>query len=93
MITHLCDRCGRPLEEGELRYVARIEVFAAPDLVQVTPEELAGDTRAQIDRLVQQCEALSEEELMRDVYVSFKFDLCRRCQRAYLADPLAAGSA
>ena len=32
MMTHICDRCGRPLEPGQLRYIARIEVLAAADV-------------------------------------------------------------
>ena len=32
MITHICDRCGRPLEPGQLRYIARIEVLAAAEV-------------------------------------------------------------
>ena len=31
----------------------------------------------------------TEEELMRDVYVKFEFDLCRVCQKAYVTDPLS----
>jgi hypothetical protein len=89
MITHLCDRCGSPIEAGQLRYVARIEVFAAADPLQVTREDLEGDTRDEIDRLIEQCAGKSEEELMQDVHVAFKFDLCRRCQQAYVANPLA----
>lgn len=90
MITHICDRCGRPIETGQARYRARIEVFAAPDLPEITLEDLLRDTRRELDALLEKCSALSEEELMRDVYVKFEFDLCRPCQRAYLADPLAA---
>ena len=92
MITHICDRCGRPIERGQLRYVAKIEVFAAADPLEITLEDLLHDTRREIDRLLQQCEGLSEEELMRDVYVRFNFDLCRACQKAYVTDPLAAAS-
>ena len=43
-----------------------------------------------MDALLQQCEQLTEEELMRDVYVKFEFDLCRVCQKAYVTDPLSA---
>ena len=46
------------------------------------------NTREEMDRLVQQCEELSEEELMRDVFVEFQFDLCRACQAAYVANPM-----
>ncbi|PYJ58446.1 MAG: hypothetical protein DME24_16325 [Verrucomicrobia bacterium] len=92
MITHICDRCGRPIERGQLRYVAKIEVFAAADPLEITLEDLLRDTRREMDRLLQQCEELSEEELMRDVYVRFNFDLCRACQKSYVTDPLSAAS-
>ncbi len=88
MITHICDRCGRPIQKGQLRYIAKIEVLAAADPLEITLEDLLRDTRREMDALLAQCEQSSEEELMRDVYVKFEFDLCRACQKAYVADPL-----
>ncbi|PYK58940.1 MAG: hypothetical protein DME21_14560 [Verrucomicrobia bacterium] len=92
MITHICDRCGRPIEEGQLRYIAKIEVFAAADPLEITLEDLLRNTRSEMDALLEQCEKLTEEELMRDVYVKFNFDLCRACQKAYVTDPLSPAS-
>ena len=89
MISHICDRCGRPLERGQLRYIARIEVLAAADPLEITLDDLLRDSRREMDALLQQCEQLTEEELMRDVYVKFEFDLCRACQKVYVADPLS----
>lgn len=93
MITHLCDRCGRPIEARELRYVARIQVFAAADRMEITAEDLMEDAGKEMDRLIRACETMTEEELMRDVWVEFQFDLCRACQRAFLENPLAATGA
>ena len=89
MITHICDRCGRPLEQGQLRYIARIEVLAAADPLEITLDDLLRDSRREMDALLEQCEHLTEEELMRDVYVKFEFDLCHSCQKSYLTDPLS----
>jgi len=89
MITHICDRCGRPLEQGQLRYIARIEVVAAADPLEITIDDLLRDTRREMDALLEQCEHLTEEQLMRDVYVKFEFDLCRACQKAYVTDPMS----
>ena len=89
MITHICDRCGRPLEQGQLRYIARIEVVAAADPLEITIDDLLRDTRREMDALLEQCEHLTEEQLMRDVYVKFEFDLCRSCQKSYVTDPLS----
>ena len=89
MISHICDRCGRPLEQGQLRYIARIEVLAAADPLEITLDDLLRDSRREMDALLDQCEQLTEEELMRDVYVKFEFDLCRACQKSYVTDPLS----
>jgi len=91
MISHICDRCGRAILKGEVRYIAKVEVFAAGDVLEISADELSEDPIAKIDRLLEQCASLTEAELMRDVFVEMQFDLCRRCQRAYLANPLAVG--
>jgi len=90
MITHICDRCGRPIFKGELRYTARIEVFAAPDSGEITIADLLTDQTSEIGRLIAACEKLTEEELMRDVHFQKQFDLCRPCQKAFVTQPLGA---
>ncbi len=89
MITHICDRCGRPIEKGQLRYTAKIEVFAAADPLEITLDDLLRDTRREMNEALEECESLTEEELMRDVYVQFQFDLCRSCQKSYVTDPMS----
>lgn len=84
----LCDRCGRPLAENELRYVARVEVFAAPTTLEISAEDLERDRTEEIARLTEQCEGKTEAELMEDVYVNFEYDLCRPCQRDFIRSPL-----
>lgn len=88
MITRACDRCGQPIEEGALRYEAKIQVFAAYDPLDITFDDISRDHTEEIRRIAEQCKDLSEEELMKDVFVEFQFDLCRPCQRAYIRDPL-----
>ena len=88
LVTHLCDRCGRPLLKGETRYLARIEVRASAEPLEVSAADLQRDTTLLREHLVEQAEAMSEAELMRDVYVELKFALCRRCQRSWLQNPL-----
>ena len=86
--THLCDRCGRPLDVREVRFVAKIQVFASPGPIVVEPGEPPHGHSEEIAALIRQCQGMSEEELMRDVFVEFKFDLCIRCQRDYIANPM-----
>ena len=40
MPTRLCDRCGQLIEEGALRYIAKIQVYAAYDPLNVDFAEL-----------------------------------------------------
>jgi len=87
-IRQICDRCGRPLMEGELRYVAKIEVLAAADPLVITAEDLKRDHSILREHLIEQSEAMSEEELMRDVHETREYCLCRRCQRIWLQNPL-----
>jgi len=89
-VTRLCDRCGRSLEGVSLRYVARIQVYAAYDPLEITFEDLTRDHSKEIQQILEQCQDLTEEELMSDVYTEFHFDLCRPCQRSYLQNPLPA---
>ena len=88
MINRLCDRCGQPIETGALRYIAKIQVYAAYDPLEITFEDLTQDHSDEIKQIIKQCGDMTEEELMRDVYVEFQFDLCRPCQRAYIKDPM-----
>ncbi len=90
MTTRLCDRCGQLIEERSLRYIAKIQVYAAYDPLNIDFEDATRDHTEEIRAILKSCEGLSEEELMRDVYVEFQFDLCRACQRSYLKDPLPA---
>ena len=90
MATRLCDRCGQIIDEGALRYIAKIQVYAAYDPLQMTFEDMTRDHADEIKEILKRCEGLDGEELMRDVYVDFQFDLCRACQRAYTKDPLPA---
>jgi hypothetical protein len=88
MIARICDRCGQPIEEGALRYVAKIQVFAAYDPLEITFEDIARDHTQEIKDILKQCEGMTEEELMRDVWVEMQFDLCPPCQREYIKNPL-----
>lgn len=85
--THICDRCGCPIEEQELRYIAHIQVYAAPSVIKIDEEDLK-DRTAEIRQTIAECSEKSEQELMDDVHKEFKFDLCRRCQQSYIREPI-----
>jgi hypothetical protein len=85
-----CDRCDTSLLANEdVRYEVLIRVTAAYDPMELNLDAIAeADVSDELERLKQVIEDKTEEELEAEVYKEFKFDLCMRCQREYLADPL-----
>lgn len=88
MITHICDRCYRPLPKGTPRYVVNIQVTAAVEPLEITEEDLQKDTRAEVQEALAAAAEQSEAEAMRDVHVELHYDLCRKCQQEYLLQPM-----
>ncbi len=84
-----CDICGKALLiDEDVRYLLRIEVFAAYDPLELTKEDLQKATREEIGRLIEKMRDMSPEELEDSVYKKFAFQLCPVCQRRYIKDPL-----
>ena len=89
MISFTCDMCGKPLLADEnVRYVVKVEVFAAYDPMEIVEQDLEQDYLQQISDLMEDVEDVDAEELEEDVYKAFRFDLCPACQKKYIADPL-----
>jgi len=88
MITHICDRCYRPLPKQAPRYVVTIQVTAAAIPLEITEEDLLKDTKAAVQEALEAAAAQSEAEAMRDVHVELHYDLCRKCQQEYLQQPM-----
>lgn len=84
-----CDRCDRSLLAFEdVRYEVRIEVKAAYDPMELNPGAQPSDLRDEIARLIEATAGMSADEIEATVYKEFQFDLCLRCQREFLRDPL-----
>lgn len=85
-----CDRCGRSLLVHEdVRYEVEIVVKAGYDVMELNLDEVREtDYSAELERLKAAIERKTAEELEEEVYKRFTFDLCLRCQREYVKDPL-----
>lgn len=92
-IAQYCDRCGRPIAKGQLRFVVRLQVFAAAEVLEITAADLLDDPKERITELLRQCEGLAEEQLMEDVYMERDYDLCPECKRRFMEDPLGGNKA
>lgn len=84
-----CDRCGTELEPGTGDfYVVRIEAFADPTPPSFSAQDLLRDVRAEIERLLEQMEGLSEQEAMDQVYRRLVLYLCGPCYRLWIESPV-----
>jgi len=86
----VCDACGETLLlDDDVRYVVRLEGFAAYDPLEITKSDLEKDFEAEMKKLLESLSRLSPEQAQDQVYRSFRFDLCPRCWKRLLEDPLA----
>lgn len=90
-----CDRCDRSLlADEDVRYEVVIKVTAAYDPMELNLDAIAqADVSGELERLKRVIEGKTAEELEAEVYKEFAFDLCMRCQREFLEDPLGARAA
>ena len=89
MADFCCDMCGKPLlTDSDVRYVLRIEVFAAYDPMELAEDDLAQDHLQEIRDLAERMGRMDPQELEDQVYKKLKFDLCPACRKVYLKNPL-----
>lgn len=88
MIQYRCDGCDREIPHGSLRYTVTIDVRAAYDEAEIGLLELVQDHRAEMLALIEKLKGKTSKELEETVYKGLKLDLCSRCQRAFIADPI-----
>ncbi len=83
-----CLRCGAALRpgSGDL-YRVTVEAVADPYPPDFTADDLAGDPRRKIERLLEQLEGLSEQEALDQVYRRRTFHLCVPCYLRWIEAP------
>ncbi|MCP5002889.1 MAG: hypothetical protein GY941_02915 [Planctomycetes bacterium] len=94
MVRYSCDMCGRSITpEEDVRYVIKIEAYAACESADVEEEdfdeELIEDFDEEDEEEFGDFEADEQEEVD---YKTFRFDLCSKCHSKYLQDPLSIKS-
>ena len=90
MVHYTCDMCGRPLlADEDIRYVVKIEVYTACDAVEMDDDEDIDEELWEMEEDDGQCEASNPAESFENAeYKTFRFDLCTKCHKKYLQDPL-----
>jgi hypothetical protein len=94
MIHYSCDLCKRPLDpENELRYVVKLEVYAAFDPLAVDDGEDDRDNLQDLHEVLERMDDLDNDQIGDDVYQQLRFDLCPECRRKFVKNPLGRKAA
>ena len=89
MIHYSCDCCKRVLDPDDLRYVVKMEVYAAFDPATMDEGDGDRDHLQEIQEILQRAEDASDEQIGSDVYEQLRFDLCTDCRKKFLKNPIA----
>lgn len=87
MIHYTCDCCKRVLDADELRYVVRLEIYAALDDSPLGADE-DNDHLQEVQDILQHAEEADDPRIGDDVYEQKRFDLCANCRKRLLRNPL-----
>jgi hypothetical protein len=89
----VCDRCGKALlVDEDVRYILKMEVYAAYDPMELTAADLGPDRRKELAELVEKMKEMDAGEVQDSIHKEMVFDLCPGCQREMLKDPLGRHS-
>lgn len=88
MIHHSCDCCKRELDADDLRYVVKMEVYAALDPSASYDQDEDRDHLQEIQEILQRAEDASDPQIGSDVYEQLRFDLCSDCRKRFVKNPL-----
>lgn len=78
-----CDCCGQQITPKDQRYLVRLELWAAPDPLVVSADDLKRNFKKEMEELIRQMEKQDATELTHQVWVRYDFDLCPRCRQTY----------
>ena len=89
MLRYTCDLCGRDLDsQNDLRYVVRMEVYAAFDPLRTDESEDDRDHLQEVQDIIERMEDAECDQIGEDVYQQMRFDLCPECRKRFIKNPL-----
>lgn len=88
MIHFTCDLCGRDMDaENELRFVVKLEVYAAFDPLQDDVDS-DRDHLQEIHEILERADISDNPEISDEVYQQLRYDLCPECRKRFMKNPL-----
>ena len=89
MIRYCCDLCRRELDpEQDLRYVVKMEVYAAFDPMVIDEVDDDRDHLQEIQEILERLDDAESDQIGEDVYKQLRFDLCSDCHAKFVKNPL-----
>ncbi len=89
MIHYSCDRCKRVLDpEEDLRYVVKMEIYAAMEPLDVDDIEDDRDHLLEIHEILERLEDSQCDLIGDDVYQKRRHDLCCDCYKEFIKNPV-----
>ena len=88
MIHYSCDCCKRVLDPEDLRYVVKMEVYAAFDPSAMDELDDDRDHLQEIQEILQRSDDANDPQISHDVYEQLRFDLCIECRKKFVKNPL-----
>jgi hypothetical protein len=88
MIHYSCDCCKRSLSDEDLRYVVRMEVYAAFEQNPFQEIDNDRDHLHEIQDILERADDLNDDAVAPEVYDQMRFDLCSECRKKFVKHPL-----
>ena len=89
MIHYSCDCCKQIIDPREgLRYIVRMEVYAAMEPTDVEDEDGDNDHLAEIQDILECMDDSDSDRIGDDVYQQMRFDLCPGCRKKFVRNPI-----
>ena len=86
MIRYSCDLCKRDLDpEHDLRYVVKMEVFAA---MNTGRDDDDNDPLEELQDILERQSDIASDEIGEDICQQLRFDLCPACRDKFVKQPL-----
>ena len=87
MIRYSCDLCKRDFDpQHDLRYVVKLEVFAAMDTAADDDDD--NDHLQEIQDILERLDDGEDDQIGEEVCQRLRFDLCPECRRKFMKNPL-----
>jgi len=81
-----CSICRTEILKDKQTYVLRVDLFAAPDDLEITEEELEQDRRGEFEKLMEQLESMDAEAVEEEtdkVFERHVYILCPICRARF----------